>query len=79
MRVRGGRGGYEDNLRLETIEKNDYHSPGITAQRAYRNAQEAPPFQAMFRIIDSKYLLLGLIYLMGVGLQPVHKDQAPTN
>ena len=38
---------------------------GITAQKAYRNAQEAPPFQARFRIIDSKYLLLGLIYLMG--------------
>ena len=48
---------------------------GITAQKAYKNAQEAPPFQARFRIIDSKYLLLGLIYLMGVGLQPVHKDQ----
>ena len=31
-------------------------------------AQKAPLFQAMFRIIDSKYLLLGLIYLMGVGL-----------
>ena len=52
---------------------------GITAQKAYRNAHEAPPFQARFRIIDTKYLLLRLIYLMGVGLQPVHKDQAPTN
>ena len=52
---------------------------GITAQKAYKNAQEAPPFQARFRNIDSKYLLLGLIYLMGVGLQPLHKDQAPTN
>ena len=31
-------------------------------------AQKAPLFQAMFRIIDSKYLLLGLIHLMGVGL-----------
>ena len=52
---------------------------GITAQKAYRNAQQAPPIQARFRNIDSKYLLLGLISLMGVGLQPVHKDQAPTN
>ena len=52
---------------------------GLQLKKAYRNAQEAPPFQARFRIIDSKYLLLGLIYLMGVGLQPVHKDQAPTN
>ena len=60
-------------------QKIDDHSPGITAQKAYRKAQAAPPFQAMFRIIDSKYLLLGLIYLMGVALQPVHKDQAPTN
>ena len=33
----------------------------------------------MIQIIDSKYLLLGLIYLMEVGLQPVNKDQAPTN
>ena len=28
---------------------------------------KSPFLQAMFRIIDSKYLLLGLIYLMGVG------------
>ena len=57
-------------------QKIDDHSPGITAQKAYRKkwlggggcAQKAPLFQAMFRIIDSKYLLLGLIYLMGVGL-----------
>ena len=33
-----------------------------------RNAQEAPPFQASFRIIDSKYLLPRLIYLMGYNL-----------
>ena len=52
-------------------QKIDDHSTGITAQKAYRKngwgggAQKASLFQAMFRIIDSKYLLLGLIYLMG--------------
>ena len=79
MWVRGCQGGFEDNLRLGTEKKLQSIARGITAQKAYRNAQEAPPFQARFRIIDSKYLLLGLIYLMGVGLQPVHKDQAPTS
>ena len=64
---------------IRNIKKLPSIARGITAQKAYRNAQEAPPFQARFRIIDSKYLLLGFIYLMGVGLQPVHKDQAPTN
>ena len=38
-------------------EKNGWRGGG-------GGAQKAPLFQAMFRIIDSKYLLLGLIYLM---------------
>ena len=42
-------------------KKNGWGGGGVCAQKA-------PLFQAMFRIIDSKYLLLGLIYLMGVGL-----------
>ena len=45
-------------------------------------AQKAPLFQVMFRIIDSKHLLLGLIYLMGVGLHNLcteHRNLVPTN
>ena len=64
-------------------QKIDDHSPGITAQKAYRKngwggggAQKAPVFQAMFRIIDSKYLLLGLIYL---NLCTEHRNLVPTN
>ena len=67
-------------------QKIDDHSPGITAQKAYRKngwgSQKAPLFQTMFRIIDSKYLLLGLIYLMGVGLHNLcteHRNLVPTN
>ena len=43
---------------------------------------KSPFFQAMFLIIDSKYLLLGLIYLMGVGLHNLcteHRNLVPTN
>ena len=46
------------------------------------SAQKAPLFQAMFRIIDSKYLFLGLIYLIGVGLHNLcteHRNLVPTN
>ena len=72
-------------------QKIDDHSPGITAQKAYSKkwlgggggcAQKAPLFQAVFRIIDSKYLLLGLIYLMGVGLHNLcteNRNLVPTN
>ena len=68
-------------------QKIDDHSPGITAQEAYRKNgwgfdQNAPLFQPMFRIVDSKYLLLGLIYLMGVGLHNLcteHRNLVPTN